>query len=368
MFFYDEGFYGLLNSKKHLIPFKNGVFDLVKKEFRKTERDDYINLTVKYDYDPTIKNPEVLSFIENILPQEDVREYVLKRLADCLDGDIPNTYFVMFTGDGANGKSQLLNLMKHVMGEFGEKIEVTLLTRKRNNANEANPEKIKLVNKRFGFLSEPEHGEKLNVGLLKELTGSEEIVSRDLYKGSFTFVMETKLFLACNALPDVHGEDNAIWRRVRVVNFNSRFVDEPKLPNEFLIDRSLPCRMREDITWRQTLMNILIEYHAKSVREPAAVRLQTNEYRENSNEVALWVNENVIYEKNSFLKSTALNEVYFINNPKVSFKVKGVFRKEFEKVIAKFKINDINFNTVQVQEQGERGWWGIKLLRNDMDI
>ena len=57
----------------------------------------------------------------------------------------------MFTGDGANGKSQLLNLMKHVMGEFGEKIEVTLLTRKRNNANEANPEKIKLVNKRFGF-------------------------------------------------------------------------------------------------------------------------------------------------------------------------------------------------------------------------
>jgi hypothetical protein len=66
----------------------------------------------------------------------------------------------MFTGDGVNGKSQLLlNLMKHVMGEIGEKIEVTLLTRKRNNANEANPEKIKLVNKRFGFLSEPEHGE-----------------------------------------------------------------------------------------------------------------------------------------------------------------------------------------------------------------
>jgi phage/plasmid-associated DNA primase len=72
MYFYDEEFYGLLNSKKHLIPFKNGVFDLVKKEFRKTERDDYINLTVKY-YDPTIKNPEVVSFIEHILPQEDVR-------------------------------------------------------------------------------------------------------------------------------------------------------------------------------------------------------------------------------------------------------------------------------------------------------
>ena len=64
------------------------------------------------------------------------------------------------------------------MGELGEKVEVTLLTRKRSNANEANTEKIKLLNKRFAFLSEPEDGEKINIGLLKELTGSEEIVAR----------------------------------------------------------------------------------------------------------------------------------------------------------------------------------------------
>src|SRR6185437_15617812 len=159
--------------------------------------------------------------------------------------DIPNTHFVMFIGEGANGKSQILNLMKATMGEFGEKIEVTLLTRKRNNANEANPEKIKLVHKRFGFLSEPEDGEKLNIGLLKELTGSEEIVSRGLYAGSYTFIMETKLFLACNELPDIKGEDNAIWRRIRVVNLKSRFVDDPKLDNEYMIDRSLPARVRE---------------------------------------------------------------------------------------------------------------------------
>jgi hypothetical protein len=59
--------------------------------------------------------------------------------------------------------------MKAAMGELGEKVEVTLLTRKRNNANESNSEKIKLMNKRFAFLSEPEDGEKINIGLLKEL-------------------------------------------------------------------------------------------------------------------------------------------------------------------------------------------------------
>ena len=50
------------------------------------------------------------------------------------------------------------------------------------------------------------------------------------------------------------------------------------------------------------------------------------------------------------------------DNPKVSLKVKGEFRKEFEKVIEKFKINDNNFKTNQVQETGVRGWFGIKLL------
>lgn len=96
------------------------------------------------------------------------------------------------------------------------------------------------MNKRFVFLSEPEDGEKINIGLLKELTGSEEIVARGLYQESVSFVMETKLFLACNELPEIKGEDTALWRRIRVVDFPSRFVDDPKEPGEFKIDRTLP--------------------------------------------------------------------------------------------------------------------------------
>lgn len=61
--------------------------------------------------------------------------------------------------------------------------------------------------KRFAFLSEPEEGERINIGLLKELTGSEEIVARALYEESTCFIMETKMYLACNKLPDIKAED-----------------------------------------------------------------------------------------------------------------------------------------------------------------
>jgi P4 family phage/plasmid primase-like protien len=343
LFFADIHFIKKLNSKKHLVPFGNGVYDLLGRDFRKTVKDDYINLTTGYDFDQGVDNAEVHRFIQQILPNQGVRDWVLKKMSECLNGDIPNTNFLMFIGDGANGKSQLLNLMKATIGEFGEKVEVTLLTRKRNNANEANSEKIKLMNKRFAFLSEPEDGEKINIGLLKELTGSEEIVARGLYQESVSFVMETKLFLACNELPEIKGEDTALWRRIRVVDFPSRFVDDPKDQGEYKIDRTLPSRMREDISWRQTFMNILIEYYYRDIKEPMEVQVKTNEYRTENNDFFNWLDENIEYKEGGILKLSDICDIYI--GKKVGPRIMSKYKKELENFIKqKFSINNLNVN------------------------
>jgi P4 family phage/plasmid primase-like protien len=358
----DEAFVCNLNSKKHLVPFSNGVFDLLENKFRRTKKDDYINLTVNYEY-PAAENPEVRTFLEQILPNNGVRDYVLKKMSECLNGDIPNTYFLMFIGDtGANGKSQLLNLMKLAMGDFGEKVEVTLLTRKRNNANEANTEKIKLMHKRFAFLSEPEDGEKINIGLLKELTGSEEIVARGLYQEAMSFVMEAKLFLACNELPEIKGEDTALWRRIRVIDFPSRFVDEPKEPGEYKIDRTLPSRMREDITWRQTFMKIMLEYYYKDVREPIEVQVKTNEYRQENNDFYNWMDENVEQKIEGVLKLKDVCEMY-TGKAKIHTSMSTKYRKEIEKYIKEKYKNVVKWEYRESTINGERyrGWSGLQV-------
>lgn len=362
MYYNDESFIKNLNSKKHLVPFLNGVYDLLENKFRKTAKEDYVNLTVNYDYNAKVQNREVYEFIEKILPNKNVRDYVLKKMSECLNGDIPNTNFLMFIGDGANGKSQLLNLMKGAMGELAEKVEVTLLTRKRNNANESNSEKIKLMNKRFAFLSEPEDGEKINIGLLKELTGSEEIVARGLYQESVSFVMEAKLFLACNELPEIKGEDTALWRRIRVIDFPSRFVDEPKEHGEYKIDRTLPSRMREDISWRQTFMNILLDYYNKDIKEPVEVQIKTNEYRKENNEILNWFDENIVFSKGEYISLKTLCELYFQNKTKIGVKEKGKFRKEIENII-KLKYPTIH-NECQrttIDSRSFHGWFDLKL-------
>ncbi len=359
IFYNDEKFITLLNSKKHLIPFTNGVYDLLQNKFRTTTKDDYINYTVGYEY-TTIPNSKVVwDFIISVLPNKGVREYVLKKLSECLNGDIPNTHFLMFIGDGANGKSQLLNLMNLAMGDFGDKVEVTLLTRKRNNANETNSEKIKLINKRFAFLSEPEDGEKINIGLLKELTGSEEIVARGLYQGSTSFIMEAKLFLACNELPEIKGEDTALWRRIRVIEFLSRFVDYPKEANEYKIDRTLPSKMRQELEWRQTFMNILIDYYYKeNVKEPQEIQMKTNEYRDENNDFFAWLSENLEYNPQRAISLGEITEAY--TSKKLPSRMSSKYKKEIEKWIKQthkniaYEYKDISFNGNRV-----RGWVGL---------
>lgn len=357
IYYSDEDFIKKLNSKKHLLPFTNGVYDLLTGEFRSTTKEDYINLTTGFDYDPNVCNNEVVTFIQQVIPNENVRNYVLKKMSECLNGDIPNTHFLFFIGEsGANGKSQILNLMKLVMGEFGEKVEVTLITRKRNNANEANTEKIKLMNKRFAFLSEPEDGEKINIGLLKELTGSEEIVARGLYESAQCFVMEAKLFLACNELPEIKGEDQALWRRIRAVDFPSRFVDEPEKPNEYMIDRTLPSRMREDVSWRQTFMNILLEYYYKTgITEPEEVKVRTNEYKHTNNTLELWLDENIEYKEDNILHAKDFFTLYSPKQLQPAKKTKMI--KEIDTWITmRFPNIESQYRNSQYNHTRYRGW------------
>jgi phage/plasmid-associated DNA primase len=253
------------------------------------------------------------------------------------------------------------------------------LTRKRNNANEANTEKIKLMHKRFAFLSEPEDGEKINIGLLKELTGSEEIVARGLYQDAVSFVMEAKLFLACNELPEIKGEDTALWRRIRVIDFPSRFVDEPKEANEYKIDRTLPSRMREDMSWRQTFMKILLEYYFMDVKEPIEVQVKTNEYRQENNDFYNWLEQNIEYKENEILKLSDVVDL-FVGRPVKKDREKGKFRKEIEQYIkerykkyknVKWEYGKVRINEDPIDESKRTpntyGWKHL-YIRNDLEF
>ncbi len=326
-FFVDKKFHKKLNSNYYLIPFNNGVIDFQQKSeqsdenlesgeserfwnFRITDKSDHIELTHGYDFNNKIFNTKVSTFINQILPDKEIRDYVLKCCSNCINPYETNEEMLLLIGNGANGKTQLLNLMLKTMGDLGEKLGATLLTRKRKDAGDANSELAKLIHKRFAFVSEPEHNETFNISNLKELTGSENIVARSLYKEPVTFPMITHFFIACNKLPklpsDLDVSDESLTRRLRVIEFKSKFVKNPKKDNEYLVDKTIKQQIDTDITWRQTFMNILVSYFHREIDVPQSVLLKTNQYKQLNNDYEIFVNENIESSPGEILQSKEL--------------------------------------------------------------
>lgn len=289
--FYDPRFEEKLDSNINLIGFENGIYDLEQGVFREGRPDDYITLSTKNDYYKwSEKNPyhhRIMEFFNQVLPNKSVRDYFLNVLCTCLSGQTKEEKLYVMTGCGSNGKSLTMDLMYQSLGEYYMSCDISMITRKRGQSNQAAPEKVRMKGRRCGVYQEADDGEKLNVGIMKELTGGDKILIRDLFKGStemIEFKPQMKYFLTCNQLPEVPSNDDGTWRRIRVIEFGSKFCDNPNptKPNEFLIDNTLKHKIE---LWAPAFLSYLIhiyntEYKNKTyLTEPSEVMVSTKQYK-----------------------------------------------------------------------------------------
>lgn len=287
--FYDPKFNDKLDSNINLIGCNNGVYDLETSTFRDGRADDYISLTTGHDYVKwSNKNPYsnmIINFFEQVMPKENVRNWFLTVLSSCLSGTVKDEKFYILTGTGSNGKSLTMDLLYSALGDYYISCPISLLTRKRGESSQASPEKVRMKGKRCGVYQEADEGEKLNVGLMKEMTGGDKIVCRDLFKGAgemIEFVPQLKQFLTCNQLPTVPSNDEGTWRRIRVIDFNSKFVENPTKSNEFKIDNELKNKIKN---WSGAFFNYLIHIYNTSYKncnylsDPIEVLASTNQYK-----------------------------------------------------------------------------------------
>ena len=147
-----------------------------------------------------------------------------------------------------------------------------------------------------------------------------------------------------------------------MVDFPSKFVDNPKELNEYKIDRTLPTKIREDTSWKQTFMNILIEYYYKEITEPDEVKVKTNEYKEYNDMNMEFVNKYIKKNEESCIIWSELWEQfsYWINEEYNITANKKDIKNYFESKVFKCKEKQIR--------QGEarlRGWKSFE-LNNDL--
>lgn len=281
---HDPDFYMNLDSTPNLIGFKNGVYDFNTNSFRNGKQDDYITFSTGYDYieydEKCKQTQEIYTFLKKIITNRKMLEYTLKVLGKSLVG-LPDERFYIWTGlSGANGKSTLINFLENTLGEYIASVDVSLLTNKRGSSSNASPDVVRLRGKRIFTFQEPEHDDRLRTGILKQYTGGDTIIARELFKAPISFKLQGTMIMCCNDLPSVSSIDGGTWRRIRVIEFKSRFCDNPVKPNEFKIDPSIKYKIKE---WRPYFMSILLHWYNRfleeGMNEPEEVKKATAKYK-----------------------------------------------------------------------------------------
>eukprot|EP00798_Chlamydomonas_sp_ICE-L_P017269 gene17269-biopygen26180 len=311
--FMVEKFCDLLDSNCSLVGFENGVYDLERFEFRDGRPDDYISFSTGCAYvsyhpgHPVVA--EINKFFAQTHTREDMRTYLLRTLADCLSGHIRYERMNVWTGTGSNGKSITISLMEKSLGDYCCKFPVTLLMRQRAASNAATSEIARAKGRHFGVLQEPCENEHLNIGLMKELSGGDTIQCRELYKPPVEWKPQFKLFLQCNHLPSVPSDDGGTWRRIRVVEFMSKFVTKPSPdhPNEFPVDLELSLKLEH---WKEHFVSMLVHIYTstfgQALEEPEPVMACTHQYQRDNDHLANFVEKCIEKVEEDPVETTAL--------------------------------------------------------------
>lgn len=302
--FHDQKLLKKLDENKNLLGFNNGTYDILNNEFRPGRPEDFITMTTNINYIPLeegLKDTdfkrryrEVDTFLGQIMPDPDMKQYIIDFLASSLWGNVKDESFPIWEGTGSNGKSLLVQLMEETLGDYKCTLPISILTQKRNASNAASPELAQIQGKRFGVYQEPEPNAVIHVGHMKELTGGDKISCRALFQGIREFHPQITQVLLCNKLPKIPSNDGGTWRRLKAVNFGQKFVDNPTKANEHQIDRSLKEKIK---TWVEPFMSLLINrlpyYLEHGLKEPAQVTQHTKNYQQESDVMLEFINDNI---------------------------------------------------------------------------
>jgi len=372
--FYDGTFMNKLDTNVNLLCFKNGVIDFKEKCFRDGRPEDNISMSTNINYKALDYNNDSVKekvelckdFLHKLFPEDELYKYMFDHLASTLIGTSTNQTFNMYIGKGRNGKSVLINLMEKVLGEYQCVVPSTMITEGRAKVGSVSPEVLQLKGKRYGVIQEPSPGEKINVGVMKQLTsGNDALQARGLYKSeATTFIPQLKLVLCSNYMMEVNSNDYGTWRRIRVVPYKSLFTenpvnDDPENPYQYKLDSKIIDNFDD---WKETFAAMLVERVFETdglVKDCPIVMAASDEYRVSQDYIAEYIRDRVIKDANGKIKKSELNND-FSSWYQSTYGRGGPSPKDIHEYMDK-----------QFGRQKNTSWFGVRIRydgRDDLDI
>ena len=303
-----------LDQDPWLFNVRNGTIDLRTGKLQAHEPARLMTKMADVDYDPNAECPEWEKFLRGVFNgDEELIRYLQLAAGYALTGDCSEQCIFIFYGDGANGKSTLVNTLMKITGDYSQQIDVESLLVKKNEG--ISNDIACLQGARLVSASESESGRRLAEAKIKQLSaGNDKIKARFLYGEHFEFIPTFKLVLSTNHKPAIRGTDDGIWRRIRLVPFVVTFLDPARhadIPEGRAQDKNLGRKLDTELSG---ILNWALEgcliWQREGMFIPRAIQEATTDYRNEMDVLTGFIKDECIKEAGKKVGVTDLYHAY----------------------------------------------------------
>lgn len=308
----------------NLIAFKNGIYDIANDKFMDFKPDMVITNKINYNYDLNAENKTIDKILDRLsVNDKDVRHLLEECIGYCFYRRNELGKAFVLTGDGANGKSTFLDMIKTLLGEdnissldigeLGDRFKTAELFGKLANIGDDIGDE---------FIANPAVFKKL-------VTGERTSVERK-GKDPFEFNNYSKMLFSANSMPRIKDKTGAVQRRLIIVPFEAKFTSSDKD-----YDPYIKYKLRTDSAMEYLIvlglrgLNRVLTH--RKFTEPEKVTKELKEYEESNNPIIGFINdyESDIINNNTNDSYKKYNEYCLSNNMNPMSKIE--FSKQIKK-------------------------------------
>jgi putative DNA primase/helicase len=232
----------------------------------------------------------------------ELMDYLQRVCGYLLTASVSEECLFFMYGDGRNGKSVMVETIKHVMGEYAGVAEPDLIMARQNSVIPVDVAALRGT--RAVFMNETEQNKRFDEAKLKNLTGGDSLQARFMRENLFTFKPTHKLVLRGNHKPTVSGTDEGIWSRLRLIPFDLRLTPEQR---DQRLKETLSGESAGILAW---MVEGCIDWQRNGLKTPQIILDAVAAYRSESDSVGKFLDEACTLGANCQVKSSAIYSHY----------------------------------------------------------
>ena len=345
----------LIQEPKNKICYLNGVLNTDSRKIERHSPDNIFFNKIPVNYLSTADCPKIKKFLREVVPEDSI--LVLQEFAGyCLLKGYPIHKAIMIVGNGSNGKSTFIAILRTFLG-VENCVSIPLQVLETNNFAVSS-----LYGRLCNMFADLPARALRETSYFKMLTGQDLIRAEKKFKDAFFFQNYAKQIFSCNQIPRSPDDSDAFFRRWIIINFPNQFIENAD--KKLLEKLTTPEEMSGFFNFALDGLNRLLENgdfsNSKSIQE---VR---DNYVRQSDSVGAFCMDCIRVSPDNWVvkKDLFTNYADYCRNLNYPITPENIFHK---RLVDNIRVEDYQATIlVEGKQVRARAWKGIKFNQIDL--